>query len=92
MMEMLPSERELNWTLLVEMPAYRIAFSLADPSTFQERCKIMMQKMVDTVPSGVTLTEPMQPREGKVYEAGYRFINGTLHFQAALRVSNIICV
>ncbi|KAF9050164.1 heme peroxidase [Panaeolus papilionaceus] len=61
--------------------------ALADPSTFQERCKIMMQKMVDTVPSGVTLTEPMQPLEGKVYEAGYRFINGTLHFQAALRLA-----
>ncbi|PPQ63742.1 hypothetical protein CVT24_004251 [Panaeolus cyanescens] len=61
--------------------------ALAEPTTFQERCKIVLAKMVDTVPSGVTLTEPIQPLEGKVYEAGYRLINGTLHFQAAFRLA-----
>ncbi|RMZ84861.1 hypothetical protein DV736_g6591, partial [Chaetothyriales sp. CBS 134916] len=33
---------------------------LADPQTYQNTCKDILQRMVDTVPSGVQLTEPIQ--------------------------------
>ncbi|KAL3425090.1 WSC domain-containing protein [Phlyctema vagabunda] len=38
---------------------------LTDPDIFQEDCKSVFQKMIDTVPKGVVLSEPIQPYEVK---------------------------
>ncbi|KAJ4306407.1 hypothetical protein N0V88_001207 [Collariella sp. IMI 366227] len=35
--------------------------TMTDPAVFRETCRTMLQKMVDTVPDGVTLTEPITP-------------------------------
>ncbi|KAL8719332.1 MAG: hypothetical protein Q9225_003653 [Loekoesia sp. 1 TL-2023] len=39
--------------------------SLADPATFQSTCQAMLQKMIEVVPSGVTLTDPIVPYDIK---------------------------
>lgn len=39
--------------------------SLQSPSTFQDTCAVLMQKMIDTVPSTVTLTDPIIPYDVK---------------------------
>jgi hypothetical protein len=39
---------------------------LADTNFFMETCKTSLARMLDTVPSSVTLTEPLQPIEPKV--------------------------
>ncbi|KAI4121727.1 MAG: hypothetical protein LQ338_006195 [Usnochroma carphineum] len=39
--------------------------SLADPATFASTCQAMLQKMIEVVPSGVTLTDPIVPYEVK---------------------------
>lgn len=35
--------------------------TLTDPTTFRNTCQAMLQKMIDVVPDGVTLTEPIAP-------------------------------
>ena len=39
--------------------------ALADPATFQTTCQAMLQKLIEVVPSGVTLTDPIVPYEVK---------------------------
>ncbi|KAI4146104.1 MAG: hypothetical protein L6R39_003588 [Caloplaca ligustica] len=39
--------------------------SLADPATFASTCQAMLQKMIEVVPSGVTLTDPIVPYDIK---------------------------
>ncbi|KAK0392393.1 hypothetical protein NLU13_1888 [Sarocladium strictum] len=38
---------------------------LTDPETFKEVCKTVLQKMVDVVPPGVILTDPIEPYKVK---------------------------
>ncbi|KAK0719759.1 hypothetical protein B0H67DRAFT_599414 [Lasiosphaeris hirsuta] len=35
--------------------------AMADPAAFQQICKAVLQKMIDVVPTGVTLTDPIAP-------------------------------
>ena len=39
--------------------------SLADPATFASTCQAMLQKMIEVVPAGVTLTDPVAPYDIK---------------------------
>lgn len=41
--------------------------ALSNPTHFQERCALLMAKMIDTVPSTVTLSEPLTPIDVKPY-------------------------
>lgn len=38
---------------------------MADPTYFQSRCKVMLQRMIEVVPPGVNLTDPIAPYEVK---------------------------
>ncbi|KAB5575878.1 heme peroxidase [Coniochaeta sp. 2T2.1] len=35
--------------------------SITDPAVFQHTCKIVLQKMIDVIPAGVVLTDPVTP-------------------------------
>lgn len=35
--------------------------AMADPQTFQDVCRKMLQKMIEVVPKGVTLSQPIEP-------------------------------
>ncbi|KAK3360011.1 hypothetical protein B0T25DRAFT_621313 [Lasiosphaeria hispida] len=35
--------------------------AMAEPAAFQQVCKVVLQKMIDVVPTGVTLTDPIAP-------------------------------
>jgi hypothetical protein len=39
--------------------------AMADPATFASMCKTMLQKMIEVVPSGTVLTDPIVPYEVK---------------------------
>ena len=39
--------------------------SLADPATFQSTCSTLLQKLIEVVPSGVNLTDPIVPYDIK---------------------------
>jgi hypothetical protein len=39
--------------------------AMADPSTFQQTCARVLQKMIEVVPGGTTLTDPIVPYEVK---------------------------
>ncbi|KAL2257208.1 hypothetical protein VTK26DRAFT_514 [Humicola hyalothermophila] len=41
---------------------------LTDPAVFRDTCRTVLQKMIDVVPSGVTLTEPIEPYTVKPVE------------------------
>lgn len=38
---------------------------MADPTYFQSRCQVMLQRMIEVVPPGVLLTDPITPYEVK---------------------------
>lgn len=61
--------------------------ALADPKHFQERCALLMAKMIDTVPSTVTLSEPLQPIDVKPYINTLSLnSNGSIDFSGTIRV------
>jgi hypothetical protein len=39
--------------------------TLADPTTFQSTCQTLLQRMIEVVPAGVVLTDPIAPYEVK---------------------------
>ncbi|KAL8801940.1 MAG: hypothetical protein Q9182_004121 [Xanthomendoza sp. 2 TL-2023] len=39
--------------------------TMTNPTTFADTCKVLLQKMIDVVPSGVTLTDPIVPYDIK---------------------------
>ncbi|KAF1965650.1 heme peroxidase [Bimuria novae-zelandiae CBS 107.79] len=61
--------------------------ALSDPTYFQERCQSLMTRMIDTVPSTVTLSEPLTPIDIKPY-INMLALNtkGTLDFSGYIRV------
>lgn len=60
--------------------------AMAEPEAFQSRCADILERMIDTVPSTVELTE-VQPIEVKPYvEELALTTNGTLHFEGRIRV------
>ncbi|KAL8696378.1 MAG: hypothetical protein Q9224_002825 [Gallowayella concinna] len=39
--------------------------TMTNPTTFADTCKVLLQKMIDVVPAGVTLTDPIVPYDIK---------------------------
>jgi hypothetical protein len=62
--------------------------SLTDPAVFQGTCKTMFERMINTVPSGVTLSEVIQPYEVKPYGAQLTLLAGgsKIKFAGDIRV------
>lgn len=61
---------------------------LAEPTTFQDVCKVVLQKMIDVVPPGVTLTDPIVPYMVKPVNLQLTLTDGgkTLAFSGYIRV------
>ncbi|KAF3038337.1 hypothetical protein E8E12_006985 [Didymella heteroderae] len=49
----------------------------SDPKTFQSMCADIFERMIDTVPSTVTLTEPLEPIPLKPYITSFSLTNTT---------------
>ncbi|KAF7531409.1 hypothetical protein G7054_g8941 [Neopestalotiopsis clavispora] len=63
--------------------------SLADPASFQEKCANVFERMINTVPSTVTLSEPIEILDVKPYVNPLRLQDdGTILFEGAIRVRN----
>ncbi|KAJ3784363.1 heme peroxidase [Lentinula aff. detonsa] len=63
--------------------------SFLSSDTFNETCGTLIQRMINTVPSGVTLTEPIsEPFDYVVSEPLFSYRNGTLSMATTLRVIN----
>lgn len=60
--------------------------SLASPDSFNTICQNLLERMIDTVPKGVTLTEPVDPVESKVQKVQLFPFNGSLTLNANLRL------
>ncbi len=62
--------------------------ALADPSTFASTCVTMLQKMIEVVPSGATLTGPIVPYEVKPTAMQLTLLSGgsQLSFEGEIRV------
>ncbi|KAF2475461.1 heme peroxidase [Lindgomyces ingoldianus] len=50
--------------------------ALQDPSTFSNVCKNMFQRMIEIVPSGTTLTDPITPYDIKPYALQLTLLDG----------------
>jgi hypothetical protein len=66
--------------------------ALVDPVVFQERCAVVLQKMIDVVPSTVTLTDPIQPYEVKPVNPQLTLVapGTTLSFTGEIRVRTTV--
>ncbi|PPR06787.1 hypothetical protein CVT24_011287 [Panaeolus cyanescens] len=65
--------------------------ALSDPTVFLERCAILLERMINTVPAGVQLTEPIQLiKEKPHFYTGLVVVNGTLTFATSLRLARSI--
>ncbi|KAL0071303.1 hypothetical protein AAF712_001869 [Marasmius tenuissimus] len=61
--------------------------SLADPATFRSTCATVFQRIIDTVPSTVALSEPILPIEVKPrIQQFYLQDKSTLHLEGNIRV------
>ena len=61
--------------------------AMADPAAFQSRCADILERMIDTVPSSVALTDAIQPIEVKPYVEELALDgNGTLRFEGRIRL------
>ncbi|KAH9908397.1 heme peroxidase [Xylariomycetidae sp. FL2044] len=61
--------------------------ALADAEVFQAKCADILGRMIDTVPSTVTLEEPLQPIDIKPYVTALALNgNGTISFEGRIRV------
>ena len=61
--------------------------SLTSATTFQNECTTILQRMLDTVPSTVTLSQPITLLPYKVSYADLGFEEGKFVFKTALRVT-----
>ncbi|KAG5653821.1 hypothetical protein H0H81_010289 [Sphagnurus paluster] len=59
--------------------------SLASPDNFSNTCASLFERMINTVPKGVELTDTVDPFENKVSGVSLFPQNGTLVLQATLR-------
>ncbi|KAJ6483325.1 heme peroxidase [Mycena sanguinolenta] len=59
---------------------------LASPDTFNEVCAGLIERMIDTVPSTVTLTDTIEPFDFKVWDTSFYPQGGSLAFLATLRI------
>ncbi|KAF6823717.1 WSC domain-containing protein [Colletotrichum plurivorum] len=61
--------------------------AMADPDAFQATCADIFTRMIDTVPAGVQLSEPLEATDIKPYIAGLSLNDdGTLAFSGRIRV------
>ncbi|KAF2135579.1 uncharacterized protein K452DRAFT_313887 [Aplosporella prunicola CBS 121167] len=62
--------------------------AMVDPETFQSVCASMLQRMIDVVPTGVALTDPITPYEVKPNDLRLALISGgdTISFTGEIRV------
>ncbi|KAF7357087.1 Peroxidase [Mycena sanguinolenta] len=60
--------------------------SLASPETFNKVCADLIERMVNTVPSTVTLTDIIEPLDFKVQDTSLYPQGGSLVFLATLRI------
>ncbi|KAF9051482.1 heme peroxidase [Panaeolus papilionaceus] len=61
--------------------------ALSDPATFQKRCGLLFEKMIDTVPAGVELTDPIDVIPEKPhYFTGLNIGNNSVSFSTSLRL------
>ncbi|KAF7357092.1 Peroxidase [Mycena sanguinolenta] len=60
--------------------------SLASPETFNGVCADLIERMINTVPSTVTLTDPIEPLDFKVFNTSLYPQGGSLVFLATLRI------
>ena len=60
---------------------------LADPSTFRSTCADLLGRMINTVPSAVELTDPIEPPEVKPYFDALSFSSfGNITFKGRVRI------
>lgn len=72
----------------LKLPRLILLLSLASPKVFERTCGTLFEKMIDTVPTGVNLTDPITLLPVKV--AGVQLSvasTGSLNLQVSLRVS-----
>ncbi|KAJ7303827.1 heme peroxidase [Mycena albidolilacea] len=60
--------------------------NLASPDSFNQICGDLIERMINTVPSTVTLTEPIEPLDFKVTDTFLFPQGGSLAFLATLRI------
>jgi hypothetical protein len=60
--------------------------ALADNTTFMETCSTLIERMLNLVPSGVTLTDEITMLPAKVSTAQLTIERGILVFKTSLRV------
>ena len=62
--------------------------AMANPTYFQNICQAMLQKMIEVVPAGVTLTDPIVPYNIKPYALQLTLLDGgsQLSFTGEIRV------
>ncbi|GLB40889.1 putative peroxidase family protein [Lyophyllum shimeji] len=59
--------------------------SIASPDNFSKTCATLLERMINTVPKDVTLTEPVEPIESKVGGVALIPQNGSYVLRASLR-------
>ncbi|KFZ05199.1 hypothetical protein V501_08553 [Pseudogymnoascus sp. VKM F-4519 (FW-2642)] len=66
--------------------------ALANPVVFHDRCKVVLQQMIDVVPPTVKLTEPIQPYEIKPVNPQLTLVapGTTLSFTGEIRVRTTV--
>ena len=63
--------------------------SLLSPDNFHTKCGYIFQRMMDTVPADVTLSEPVVPKKWKIMTYHYELEpDGTLSISGNIRVRN----
>lgn len=66
--------------------------ALANPVVFHDRCRVVLQRMIDVVPPTVNLTEPIQPYEIKPVNPQLTLVapGTTLSFTGEIRVRTTV--
>ncbi|KAJ6483298.1 hypothetical protein C8R45DRAFT_1149216 [Mycena sanguinolenta] len=73
---------KMSWWPIKTNPPH----SLALPDTFNEVCVVLIERMINTVPSTVTLADTIEPFDFKVWDTSFYPQGGSLAFLASLRV------
>lgn len=63
-----------------------VSFSLSDADQFNNQCQTLLERMLNTVPHGVSLTEEIKLLPGKVWGVQLTIERDQLVFKANLRV------
>ncbi|KAF2715325.1 hypothetical protein K504DRAFT_497197 [Pleomassaria siparia CBS 279.74] len=60
---------------------------LASPTVYKAQCEALFERMIDLVPSNVTLTDPLQPIDVKPYIASHQLLNSSaISFVGRIRI------